>query len=576
MTIVAGPELRRRALVYGFVAAIGALAVGFMIRLELPLHYPYANDTAGYVEEATNLLAGNGLQRSTYKYGAVPALASQPFFPPGFSIAIASLGALGIAPKAASLAISWASWALLTAAILFALRPLLPGILIPSAIGVTTVTSPGLYEWGFQGLSDAPALLLSVLSIGGLLRGIRQEPGSYRWALVSGLAAGLAYTVRNAALILPATAIAVFTVAVAWRALPTRAVFQRAVAWSFGFAALLLPLLVRNMLVFGKVQPYFAHVGQSHYGWVKAIRVVLWSSLFDLSGSKTVAAIAWSFQLLAAIGIPIAAATLWLVRRYWKHALPEARLKAFALFAFICLGLAMIAIGRVRFDWVETTLTRYVMQYSWALLGVIAMLVASGATPPRSRALARGALVFLCALLTVVHGWFIRNDLLREAKIARSLSSQPDFVAAAESLEEPKWILTNQLRRSIAQDSGLKAYVADMPDQVELISNFGPTLYLETGRPFRDVQASRDQLKRVGQEAAQSDYGRAVVAVVGIFLPTNGILRGHEAGNWQNAILKDLGPGFSRCGTHPNVLIVVRPVQPEQGVDFQCGTYQVS
>ena len=98
--MVDGVSRSDRGRAYALVAVIGIVAVWLAVTQGLPLHYPYANDTAGYVEEATNLLAGNGIQRSTHRIGMGRELAPQPFFPPGFSIAIAGLGVFGVPPKA--------------------------------------------------------------------------------------------------------------------------------------------------------------------------------------------------------------------------------------------------------------------------------------------------------------------------------------------------------------------------------------------------------------------------------------------------------------------------------------------
>ena len=406
-----------------------------------------------------------------------------------------------------------------------------------------------------------------MISIGALLRGVRQESTDWKWALFSGLSGGFAYATRNASVVLPLTAIAVFGAAIVWQTLRIRTAFWRGGAWGLGFAAILIPLLVRNELVFGQLQPYFAHVGRSEYGWISAIRLLLWSVLLDLTGSRVIADLAWSFLLLSVAGLSATAIMMWLTVRFWVSALPRARLQLFALIVFVSLGLAMVAIGRVRFDWVETTLTRYVMQYSWAILGIVAAIVAGAIapSPPAAGALRQGTVVLLCTVLIVGHVWFIRDDLAREAKIAGAFASQSDFVTAAALLGEPKWVLTNQIRRAIAGDMSLKSYVEGLPKDVELISNYGPTLYLETDRIFRSVRAT-DDLETIGEEATEVDRESTLV---GIFIPTNRMLRQPAAADWQRAILKHLGPEFSIVKRSANVLIVRRPPSRPQDASPQ-------
>jgi hypothetical protein len=54
----------RVALAYLTLLALGIAAVWLLVSISLPLRYPFANDTAGYLEEASNFLAGRGLARS--------------------------------------------------------------------------------------------------------------------------------------------------------------------------------------------------------------------------------------------------------------------------------------------------------------------------------------------------------------------------------------------------------------------------------------------------------------------------------------------------------------------------------
>ena len=515
-----------RRVAYTSAIVAGVVAVLVIVWLVHPLRYPFANDTAGYLQEAVNFVAGKGLRRWVGWPDSGVMLAPSPYFPPGYAIAIATAISLGLSPKAGALAIAWGAWALLVPAILFALRPIVSGTLIPILIGLIVVTSPGLYEWGYQALSDGPALLLSILCVGALLRGTRDQPHAWQWAVASGILAGMAYAVRNAAVILPITAIGSFAAATALGMLDFRGAARRACIWGLGFAAVLVPLLVRNVSEFGALQPYFVHHGATEYGWIRAIRVVLWSGLLDLSGSREVAEVAWNFKLILLIGLPIAAILVWVGVRFWSAASEDQWIGVITLGLFVVLGLAMVTVGRVRFDWVETTLTRYVMQYSWAILGLAVCLF----TGP---GLAAGAMrySFLAILVPVFlyHIQYIQEDISRESLIAQAFLEKKNFEEAAASLVNKEWILTNQIRMAISRDIWLKEYITEIPQDVQVSSNFASTLYIETGRIVRPVQLFRAESTWTVQPIGTRRQ-------VFVLLPTNLILRGPHPESWQTEI----------------------------------------
>lgn len=133
--------------------------------------YPFtAADTAGYVEDATNVLAGKGLRRTPGCSAPSDAdLVYSPAFPPGFSLAVAGLGKLGVPPVLGVLWVPWTAWALLPIAILFALGAFLSPW-IAMAIAALVTTSPGVIEAGYHALSDIPFFLAAVCSVGLLIR----------------------------------------------------------------------------------------------------------------------------------------------------------------------------------------------------------------------------------------------------------------------------------------------------------------------------------------------------------------------------------------------------------------------
>jgi hypothetical protein len=539
---------------YALLLGIGVAAVWLLVTVSLPLRYPLANDTAGYVEEAVNFLSGKGLARTGDWSDVSGELAVSPLFPPGFPLMVATLSAIGLAPREAALAAAWSAWILFFPAAFFAVRPLFMRLWPAASVAVAAGVSPALYDWGFQALSDGTALLLSTLSIGALIRAAGSQSKRWHWAVVSGVTAGAAYTVRNAAIILPAVAFGTFAASIVLRALPARVAAGRLLIWGAAAAVAVSPLLARNVFVFGAVQPYFSSMGAVDFGWLRAFRLVLWSELLDLTGLRAVAQLAWNAPWLLAAAVPVAAVLATLSARWWKTAPPHERVAAAGLTLFAVLGFALITSGRARFDWVETELTRHVMQYSWAVLALIGAVALGGGTS-RPGVAASTAFAAVLASLMAGHGWFIVRDLQREATIAAAFSIAPSFADAAASLERPDWILTNQIRLAIGRDEALKRFVRSLPPKAHVVSNFAETLSLEAARPVRPFPATGLQLAQLDHIARQLPPERR--PLVAILLPTSRTLHGPAAIDWQASVRSQAGSGFRAEQKTRNVLVLV-------------------
>ncbi|MCA1979806.1 MAG: glycosyltransferase family 39 protein, partial [Thiobacillus sp.] len=347
------------------MTGLALLLVAGIVTLLWGLNHPYANDSVGYLQEAQGLLEGRGLTRATGWDVIEPDYAPFPLFPPGFSLAIAGVSLTGLSAAHAALAISWLAWLLVVPAAAWAVRPLV-GLNAARAVGLLAGASPAFVEWGFQALADAPLTLFSILSLGVLTRAPALADVSWRgWAL-SGVLAGIAYLFRNAGAVLPLTVIALLAWALLSRRLSFVATLRAGLVWGGAFALCAFPLFAYNLVTFGSIQPYFGAHGTIDYGLLNAVRVSLWSVLLDVSGWRTVADLAWNGKALVALG-PLALAAVWLAARRPTPAFSPAGI---VLLIYALIGCALVVWGRSRFDWVETTLTRQFMPYSWALLAL--------------------------------------------------------------------------------------------------------------------------------------------------------------------------------------------------------------
>lgn len=504
--------------------ALSALLVATLIALQWGLKYPYANDSAGYIEEALNLLEGRGLVRTAGWDATDAAYAAFPLFPPGFSLATAGLGALGMPAPWAALAISWLAWLGIAPAVAWAARPL-AGPWPARAIGLLAAASPAFVEWGFQALSDAPMTFFSVLALGVLARTDTLAALTLRAWAVSGVLAGLAYLFRNAGAVLPLTVITLLALVWATRRLAFGTTFRAGIAWGSGFALVAFPLFAYNLITFGSIQPYFAAHGTLDYGLVLAVRVSLWSLLLDLSGWRFIADLAWNGKLLVAL-LPFGLAAAWLIVRRRAPSFPISGV-LFLLYSLI--GCALVVWGRSRFDWVETTLTRQMMPYAWALLalGAWALRRLSG------RAWTTAAWLALIVLAggRIYHLWLenAREHAVRDAVRAHG------YVDTAH--RHPDWLLTQRIKLDVAADTQLLARIRALPPDAHIVSNQAGLLNVPTQRAIRavalepaDLAALRALRPRLGD--------RDLVLIV---VPTNARLHEADAARWQDDLRTILG-----------------------------------
>lgn len=508
---------------YPVLLSLGAVLLAMLLSAWLPLTYPYSNDTAGYIDEARHVLLGQGFLRGTDWQDTAHDLAPFPLFPPGYPLAIAAFSLTGLDFKTAALAVSWLAWLLLLPAIRYALRPLL-GRWPALAIAALAVSSPGLIEWGYLALSDSSMLLLSVAALGVLIRHPVTEEGGWRWLLLSGALAGMAYWLRNAAAVLPLTLAAFYVAATLLRLFTWHRALLALCVWGCAFAIFVVPLFVRNFLTFGDIQPYLGAHGGTDFGIVKALRLSLWSQWLDIAAWRGVADLAWDAAAALLILPPVVALLVWLGWRRWRGASVDERLRVLLLALYAGIGFAMIVWGRSRFDWVEVTLTRQLMPYSWALLALIVWALLAH----------RGLLIGLFCVLLAGRGLLLAAGMQQEKHIQRVVAASGDFVSAARQL--PSVVLTSRIKMSLAQDVSLKTYLVGLPTDAHILSNFGSVLSLESDRHVRGFEPTPANLAALTPLVAALQ-GRPLIAV---FYPTNAWLRQPDAAHWQTRLLGQL------------------------------------
>jgi hypothetical protein len=371
---------------------------------------PYGPDSANYVEEARSFLAGNGLTSRPRDIGVNGDVRQSPErnFPPGYPIAIAAASAVSGAP--AEVVGPWVSriaLVILPLTILLAFRPVI-GTYGAACLGILTGLSPTNILSGQRALSDALSLTLVVSSFG-LTLAAWSRPQIRRAALFAfggGMVAGLAYLVRNANV---AFLVAAPLSMGAWLLISPLSdkakTWKLSLSWVLGASILVLPLLARNVMVFGQLQPYKLPPSTVS-GWLN-LRAFVSAQVADVVGSYHAGMlVGWSVWGLAAL-LLMAIGFGYLTAKRWST-LENGERRAFIFsLTYALLGAAVVIAARTKYQWGEGISERHVLAFTPFLLLPAAVLLRHLA---RSKTVAIALSLTIVGALTAVRWHTLPND----------------------------------------------------------------------------------------------------------------------------------------------------------------------
>lgn len=532
---------------------ISLLLVSFLLLTLSPLVYPFSSDGSFYIQQAQNFLTGRGFSGTPFALShlnleIVPSSA----FPPGYPMLIAAISFFGVPLRIAATAVSWGAWVLLGGVLAFALIPL-TGRMIAWIVALLTVLSPGAFEFGYLAGADLPFLLFVALSVGLLYRSFTREAITAS-LILSGFFAGFAYLIRNAGIVLFPAAGIMYLIAWQFRYMRRPDLLRRGCLWFVGAAVVCLPLAIRNLWVFGRVQPYIGSHHDSDFSALHSLRTYLWSLVLDLSGSVSAAEKVWDRWPLLLVGVPVIYLLIHGVYQYYRRGDVSVRLCLIWAGCYIVFGSAMVIVGRATFDWVETSLLRHVIQYSWLILAAVFIAIRELLLSHKLRWV---GLLLVTILLTLSRagylGAFIEKEKLMQAAFLR-YSDYPDITRA---VPDERWVLSNQLLIMFSHDRKLLEQVARLPAQSVIVSNYGKLLTLETGRPVRELPLddlpSQTFVRSVEKAAGSVSTARPFFWAL---MPTNRVLRTRSLAAWQDGIIEISSNSFSVAARSPSLLLL--------------------
>jgi len=382
------------------------------------LHYrspdfPFSPDSAFYIEQARNLV--NSGSTSTTPYGLSPSDTDQVetgLFPIGFAIAIAAISTTGIDAKDVAIGISHWSAILLPWLLYLCFRNAL-GARNALVVAGLSVISPSILLNSSTGLTDMFALALAVAAIG-LTLNSRSTLG----LIGGGLLAGMAYALRNAHLALLITMGVYFCYL--WLVNNTtnrRVIYKNAASTFLGIAIIVFPVLIRNIYLFGSLNPY--QMPPSTIGFVENLRTYLQVLIKDVTACSECGYIAWSVPGLLAL-VLVTSCLSWLFIKYvWRNLATAGQNTIVISTTYVLVGSCIAIAARTRYQWGEVINIRHTLQYTPFLLVILLMPAFQNSTELFSKWLGKIQSVFIIILFL----FHINFALFSEAFQARNNDS---------------------------------------------------------------------------------------------------------------------------------------------------------
>jgi hypothetical protein len=359
--------MTRLQAVYSLAALIGLCAA--TIAYFLPV-FPYTPDSACYIEQARSLI-DRGVFESGLYGTEKPSVTfvPDPLFPPGYPILIALFSLfLPAPPEVVALFLSLAALALIPACVVFSFRRVV-GAEVALIIGLLVVFTPAIIRWGNVASTDILSVLLVIFCMGLVLKA---GDRLMTW-FVAGLLVGFAYLLRNANLAFVFSLCGFLAWSIAFDTENRRKKTVIACVWLLSFSAVVVPWMIRNVIVFGKIQPYSmppSSVGfiENSHAFIEAqLNILLLLADLDTFLAR---------NTLGVIGLIIVSGLLvWQVLKTWKL-WRKIEKQAFIVAALYCiLGATIVIAARTKYQWGELISERHALPYLFSLLIVLALIL---------------------------------------------------------------------------------------------------------------------------------------------------------------------------------------------------------
>lgn len=408
------------------------MAVHLLVRTPA---FPYSPDSASYFEQARSLIQAGSALETPYGLDNAAGKQASILFPIGYPVVLALFSLPGFDPAATALVLSRLSSLVLPVLLFVGFRRLLGAPRAVLLAGLATL-SPSVLTFATLGTPDLPALLMAVATIVLVL-----NARSRSWIVLGGLIAGSAYAVRNAHLALLLAIALYYAYRLASQAAPRRETLRDAQAFLLGASLILVPVLLRNYLLFGAFNPY--QMAPSTLSVLHNVRTFMQEATYDVSSWRTLGILVGWSTAGAALFLGFTSGFVWHLKHSWKK-LPTARSNAIVLCTlYAVIGACVVIAARSRYEWGEMINTRHTLQYTpflWA-----ALLAPLPAPAPRLRPgfMAIAGVLLLASILHLAYVAAPRDLLLRNQKSTAAMvayeAGKQHFCASGNTVLASNW-----------------------------------------------------------------------------------------------------------------------------------------
>lgn len=414
---------------------VGALCALMAVHLFLRASaFPYSPDSAHYFEQARSLIHGGTALETPYGLDAGGPRPST-LFPIGYPVALALVSLPGFDPAASALALSRIAGLLLPLLLFVGFRNALGDVRAMLLAGLGSL-SPGVLLYATLGTSDLLALLLAVATIGLILNARTRSR-----LVLGGIFAGSAYAIRNAHLALLLAVALYYVYRLATQGAQRREILLDASAFLLGATLILAPVLLRNIMLFGALNPY--EMAPSTLSVPHNIRTYVQEAIYDLTASRPLGIfLGWSVAG-AVVLVGAGASAAWFLRHAWKRLAPARRNALVLCAAYAAIGAGVVIAARSRYEWGEMINIRHTLQYTpilWA-----ACLAALPVHAPRLRPgfVALPASMLLVGTLHLAYAAAPHDLLTRQQKSKAAMAAyavgKAHFCTPANALMASNW-----------------------------------------------------------------------------------------------------------------------------------------
>jgi hypothetical protein len=413
-----------------FIYFIAVLAVSLIVLANLVMRsttFPFSPDSASYFEQARSLVNEGTALVTPYgleELGKAPTA----LFPIGYPLVLSSFQYIGIDARETSVALSWFSSIVLPFVLYLSFRGAL-GHLYALVVAALSVSSPGFLSHSVMGLTDVFSLLLASISVGLIL-----NSNSRLLVVIAGLLAGAAYSVRNAHAALLVSFVVYFMTIWLTDKHNRREVTSSVIIFSIGAAAIVIPLIIRNIVVFGSINPY--QMEPSTIGIFENIRTYLQEFIYDVTGHRELGrAAAWSRPGLSAI-VTMFFLVAWRALSSWGHLNIKQRRTLLLCSIYSFVGACVVIVARSRYQWGEPINVRHTLQYTPFFLATIVLFISFSATSV-SQSTIKHFFSFVIAAIASIHVvHMVAHDSQSTIRIGRANAATAAFKNGKEHLCE--------------------------------------------------------------------------------------------------------------------------------------------